>query len=359
MDVDEGSMETTSQLFDPSPLLDWLPDETLFSLASRNHYLWGCQDWETCMVLFGCDRSGTQHDLPNHLWEFERRTLGRLGKADTIACNRTLLRYYRKFLSREEEQDVIVSLCGESEAHLKLHLGLLTSRFRANHPLKACTACMAKDVDQFGWAYWHLVHQFPGVWICPKHQSPLMESALKTTGIERFHWLLPNLESLRPWSEDELKSFDENHAVLSSLARTTQELIEGPVRIDTARLHAVYRSELALRGWLSNAKRLRLMQIATSFMAHSSKLRFLPALSAFPQTIDQSLVQVGKLLRPEHSGVHPIRHVVLIDWLFGDAASFLTRYQALDTMPAGPGTGLSLIRRKKLKILVKSSGARW
>jgi hypothetical protein len=108
MDVDEGSMETTSQLFlIPPPLLDWLPEEPLFSLASRNHYLWGSgQDWETCMVLFGCDRAGTQHDLPNHLWEFERRTLGRLGKAETIACKRTLLCYYRKFLSGEEEQEV-------------------------------------------------------------------------------------------------------------------------------------------------------------------------------------------------------------------------------------------------------------
>ena len=37
-------MKSSSQLFESTPLLDWLPDETFFSLVSRNHYLWG-HDW--------------------------------------------------------------------------------------------------------------------------------------------------------------------------------------------------------------------------------------------------------------------------------------------------------------------------
>jgi hypothetical protein len=46
---------------------------------------------------------------------------------------------------------------GDTLAHFKLRLGILTSRFRANHPLKACVVCMAADRNRFGWAYWHLI----------------------------------------------------------------------------------------------------------------------------------------------------------------------------------------------------------
>lgn len=51
-----------------SPLLQWLPDETLFSLCSRHHRLWGHPHaWQTSLLLFGGRRTGAQHDFPGSL----------------------------------------------------------------------------------------------------------------------------------------------------------------------------------------------------------------------------------------------------------------------------------------------------
>src|SRR3546814_14840989 len=70
-------------------------------------------------------------------------------------------------------------MSGASVAHLKFRLGLLTSRFRANHPLKACPACMTKDLDDHQTTYWRLDHQFPGVWHCPVHGEDYAAKAIR------------------------------------------------------------------------------------------------------------------------------------------------------------------------------------
>ena len=141
----------TSDLFTRSDsLLTWLPGETLFSLCSRQHRLWGYGlSSRSTEILFGGKRLGTRHDFPSGLDAFVLRTEGQLGSAVEIARDRTLLRFYRPFFRKAEIDYAIWTMRGPAVAHLKFRLGLLTSRFRANHPLKACVACMhAGDAAQ-------------------------------------------------------------------------------------------------------------------------------------------------------------------------------------------------------------------
>lgn len=325
-------MESSPQLFESTPLLDWLPDEIFFSLVSRNHYLWGHgADWRTSQLLFGSRQIGIHHDLPNGVGVFAERTNNQLGTADEIVRERTLLKYYGRFLSAENEQEAVLALSGHTVAHLKFRLGLLTSRFRANHPLKACTACMAADVLEHGWAYWHMEHQFPGVWWCNTHGIPLRESLLKSTGVGRFLWYLPDGNSLREWPDDIQIQIESAATQLSSLARTTTDLIAGtqPGALEPERLYRAYRVELAQRGWLTETGSLRLAVVADSYLDYARWLRFLPELDALPSTIEESKAQIGRLLRPMYGGTHPLRHILIIDWLFGEAGSFLSLYRSL------------------------------
>ena len=149
-----------------SPFLEWQPGETFFSLCSRHHRFWGhSTSARSAEILFGGRRMGTHHDLPSALDAFVLWTEGRLGAADHLARDHTLLRYYRPFVSATEVDAAVRVMRGPSVAHLKFRLGLLTSRFRADHPLKACASCMRADHVRSGWVYWHMQHQYPGVWI--------------------------------------------------------------------------------------------------------------------------------------------------------------------------------------------------
>jgi transposase len=329
-----------TDLFGKPAFLPWLPGETLFSLVSRHHHFRGhTLAAHTCEQFFGHPHAGSQHDLPSRLSHFVSRTGGSFGEVHEIAKEHTLLAYYVAFLSAEELADVTACMAGDSVAHLKLRLGILTSRFRANHPLKACETCITADRANFGWAYWHLEHQYPGVWFCQKHGQLLRESLLKATGVERFQWHLPAIESFRHWPAGVFSAMQYELGAMQSFAKQVLELVSqaSDRRIDTSRLHEVYRAELERRSWMTAGGSLRMPAITASYLEHVKHLRVIPELEALPETLEEATAQLGRMLRPPRSGTHPLRHLVLINWLFGTAESLRKAYQSVlapsETLP--------------------------
>jgi hypothetical protein len=309
------------------PLLSWLPGETLFSLCSRHHRLWGyATSSRSTQVLFGHRRAGTQHDLPSSLAEFAVRTDGGFGSAVELARDRTLLRFYRPFLDPEEVEGAAEAMCGPSVAHLKFGLGLLTSRFRANHPLKACASCIRHDVVTDGWAYWHLQQQFPGVWVCPVHGEPLLESTVKSTGVERFLWHLPVESRLSAASGLSTAASQELLARFAGLNIALVERDAPDGWLSAPRVQATLRRRLATLGLVTSAGNTRLQEAASEYLEHCRALRAVSELSSLPASLEEAKVQMGRLIRPLRSGTHPLRLLVAIDWLFKDAADFVATH---------------------------------
>jgi hypothetical protein len=310
-------------------LLRWLPDETLFSLSSRHHRFWGHSNpAQTSKLLFGRARAGFHHDLPNALAEFQQRTGGCYGNAEELANSRTLLAFYRPFLDGAVLDQARQVMAGPSVAHLKFALGLLTSRFRANHPLKACKSCMAGDVAEHGWAYWHIDHQFPGVWVCPRHGELLWVSTVKSTGVERFLWHLPAASQLET-SLDQPDSL--TLGAFSRLAHTAMRLTRADIangEIAVSRAQAVLRARMAARGWVTAGGNLRLREAAGDYAAHCMPLRHVAEFRELPQSADEANVHLGRLLRPLRSGTHPLRLIAAVDWLFDDPEEFLQALRA-------------------------------
>lgn len=316
-------MPITPDLFPDFLLLNWLPDETLFSLVSRQHLLSGeVVASRTSERFFGGSRAGAQHDVPSRLATFVERTGGRLGGLQEVGLHRTLLNFYRAFITSQECTHALECMAGDSVAHLKLRLGILTSRFRAHHPLKACPVCMEEDASSTGWAYWHLQHQYPGVWVCTKHAQPLLSSTLKATGVQRFQWILPRRHEL--CDERAASQGDDLSGRLFRLASLIEKLVQRGARepLPIPQLHRTYRNAMLQRGWLTAAGSLRMNVIAKEFLEHIRPLREVAEFAGLPQSMDEATIMLGRLLRPPRSGTHPLRHIVMIDWLFSDVFDF-------------------------------------
>lgn len=347
----------SAELFDlPPSLLSWLTGETLFSLVSRQHAFWGYPGaGETSTILFGRRHAGTHHDFPNELDEFSARTGGVLGAPDDLALNHTLLSYYRPFSSDGLISDCLAMMRGKSVNHLKYRLGLLTSSFRANHPLMACTVCMDQDVAETGWAYWHLEHQYPGIWFCERHAEPLHEATIKSTGVNRFLWALPDRRHLTlDWLQ---KSTDAQ--ALRALASTTLQLMRenrGPGWLDGAHVVPVLREVVRQKGWLTPNGNLRVNELTPSYLAWTQKLNGPMELSALPSSASEAAPQIGRLLRPWRTGTHPLRVLVVISWLFDSAESFLAAYDSCH----GPGVqlpGSELLCKVQPPVLISPNDA--
>jgi hypothetical protein len=346
-------------------MLPWLPGETLFSLCSRQHRLWGYSlSSRSAEIMFGGKRLGTQHDFPSGLDAFALRTEGQLGSAVEIARERTMLRFYQPFLAKTEIDHAIWAMRGPVVTHLKFRLGLLTSRFRANHPLKACLACMQTDLSEHGWVYWHLEHQYPGVWICPVHGAPLRISQVKSTGVERFLWSRPVEAHLGdPWPASDVAQ----PVALLRLSKLTVALVDcnredGWLGADA--VQDTLRARLRERGWLTATGNARLAVAAADYLQHCSTLRLPAELAGLPSTLEEAKAQIGRLIRTLRSGVHPIRLLVAIDWLFSGPDDFLALHSGaadVDTIrPANEVTtsaspsASDLARRARLAALLKS-----
>lgn len=307
-----------------SPLLQWLPDESLFSLCSRLHQLWGhSTSAPSSMLMFGHRRRGMQHDLPSGLSAFALRTDACYGTAGYLAQERTLLAYYRPFLEPAVIRDLAFCMSSNSVAHLKFRLGLLTSRFRANHPLKSCPGCMEQDREQHGWSYWHLSHQYPGVWYCIRHQELLRVSLVKSNGVERFLWHLPKASRLVPAVRVETQDV---RTALSRLAQFVNSVYQSCPKdgcLSSHVLQTAFRERVAELGWITTKSSLRLDVMSDAFMTHVRELRTVAEFESLPRDANEASVQLGRLLRPMRSGTHPLRWFVMASWLFDSAEDFL------------------------------------
>lgn len=306
-------------------LLAWLPDETLFSLCSRHHRLSGRGvSAETTRALFGHRSAGSQHDFPNRIGEFCRRTDNAYGDAEQLARQKTSLAFYAPFLGAQVVRAAVNAMSGLSVAHLKFRLGLLTSRFRANHPLKACVHCMNADLDVHGWVYWHQEHQFPGVWVCPVHQTPLSTATVKSTGVGRFQWHLPaDTEISSEWICDHTAP---ELARLASLTVTLVREARPDGWLEHSAVQPTLKERMTARGWVTSGGGLRLSAAAEDFLIVARSLRVAPELSALPSSVEDAKAQIGRLVRPARSGTHPLRLLVAIAWLFEDAQDFITAH---------------------------------
>lgn len=169
-------------LFASLDLPQWLPDETFYSLACRYHRL-SCNSSAKATLgqLFGEPLQGYQHDFPSGLDAFARRSDGTLGTAAQIIRHRTVLPFYLPTRKRPQAEEIIATFEAGNISSLKYKLGILTSRFRAHHPLKACTECMQEDLANYSVRYWHLSHQFPGVCSMPSSLQTCVDAEISAS----------------------------------------------------------------------------------------------------------------------------------------------------------------------------------
>lgn len=249
--------------------------------------------------------------------------------AREITLTRTLLPFFLPMRKPEDALSALAMMSGSQPGHLKFRLGILTSRFRSNHPLKACTQCMQKDLAMYGVAYWHLSHQFPGVWICDEHAKLLVQATTKSTGVGRFQWTLPNSDDLTSVIADDgrLAALIDIPGLLrfSRLAKTLGTLPAG-THFDASQLANTYRHALLERGLLTPSGKLRLSQLSADYAGKLSSLQIIPEFRGFAVNTVETRSDLGRWLRTPRGGTHPLRHLSIIYWLFPDWDTFIDHY---------------------------------
>ena len=305
------------------PLLPFLPDESLFSLVSRHHRLWGDgASQDTTRACFGHDHCGSQHDFPTSLGHLAGGRLKVLGVARDVARERTLLRFYLPFLSVIEIATVVESMLRTGRG--RSGFVIVRSPDAAHYPLKACLDCMRYSVKEHGWVYWKLTHQFPGCWICPVHCAPLYVCRIKWNGVRRNEWVLPSRDGLAGDWADSMKrvSFEQ----LSRLGELIRRLVCPSLEIgwvSAAGARLAIRARLNEHGWVTAAGSVRLKEAARSFIETLMQIRVAPDASKIPIDVFGVALRLGRMVEDSRERIHPIRYLIAVHWLFSDADDFI------------------------------------
>jgi transposase len=316
------------------PQLRWLPDETLFSLCSRMHQLTGLPSSEvTSQLLFGHRRAAV-HDLPGHLGAWRGRVREELapGSLCELVLSRTLLGFYRPFLSPAQVAVAISGLGAGSMGALNFRLGLLNRLGCVHHPLKLCPACLEVDRARHHVAYWHQAHQWPGVWICANHGAMLRIDTQRAAAGMRFDWCLPRLNSsLDPRKPHRSPSrFAPPLEALAHLSHVALGLVDLPntVHFDPEQLQATYLAALHRHGLLRRGGQLHHPAISDWLAPRFAALRAAPDLSKLPASPGGILNMAIPMLQRPDRRAHPLRHVALIACLFSSWEEFWASYAA-------------------------------
>jgi hypothetical protein len=316
-----------------APLLTFVPSffgaETLYSWSARYHLLSGNkQPTKSSEDLFQSRQAGLRHDFPFQLSRLSKTTGGLLGPARAILNERTMFGFFAPFLETKVREKIATQMLGDQVSDLKRSLGLMSSRIDAKHPLKACWHCVKEDIKRYGVPTWKMEHQWPSVWICKIHGAHLKAVDGQLMPRDPRKWILPDDLSAKDWLPTRQKR--KLMAKLLHLANVSIDVAEKFRNgMDPNLLRTAYLLGLRAKGLLATDGSIKFQRFRESFAAMYSGLSDVPGFGIVSGSEREHGGFLGLLTRQYHGRRHPLKHLLLIAFLFSTAKEFWAVYQDL------------------------------
>lgn len=298
--------------------LQWLPDETLYSLAARHHLLsLHTRSKQTTVLLFGLNTGRFRHDFPTGINEIAMRSGGKLGSPSSILAKRTSVPFYLPWLTPDNHRALLDHSFSSPQLGVRSRIALLQSSRVRVATLKFCCHCARSDVEEFGVAYWHQAHQYPGSLSCNAHMCLLEQ--LPTTARSQYRFNLPPQNLMPAVQGDWLPANEAQRSLTHCACRC------GAAPIGTLLAHAaiqsIYTDSLSQRGLIARSGYIKVAAAQSELSDFLSKLgdHAFPALMRCRTSTAGDLLRVVRMRR---QNTHPIRHMLLIAWLFGSWEKF-------------------------------------
>lgn len=100
--------------------------------------------------------------------------------------------------------------------------------------------------------------------------------------------------------------------------------------------HRCHHQALSSRGFLGRGGRLRLDELAESYLEFAAGLQLVPELSSLPSDKATARTQISRALYRPEAGTHPLRKLLLTVWLHGNWDAFADLYRSLGSERACP-----------------------
>lgn len=306
-----------------------LPDQTLYSWTSMFHVLSGhATAAETRNLLFGSSAGGQHFHIPSSLDDFCASTQFVLGRPEDLVASASILPYYTRFRVAAVEANVLQRARGKQTVGVSQALGIMKSAAHVYPPRRHCRICVQVDQVEYGFAYWHRLHQLPGVLVCPLHDNSLGSRPLDRPSMRRptFLWPTDDLERCDQRAHESWSR--EVFGGLKRLATLAAQVISQPLPggYSKRQMRLACLGMLRSRGLLDLHGELNMSKSMEQYRRHFAQLASVPEIASV--STQRGIHVLGAALSQLDSRANPLEFVLVIDWLFGDWATFRATYSA-------------------------------
>ena len=308
---------------------DLLPDELLYSWMARvaAHNAMGTPR-DVLEQIFGCRTLVPSVDLPTRLLAMAHQLGGWLPFAslDELLEAATLFPYHRPFLTEATCSRVRQNLLHGDGRGLKTLMGRVANRFGAHPALRSCPACLTESWSRSGSMYWMRRHQLPGVNCCAIHGILLQGMPLQARA-HRQRLLLPSATR------------GAQHAIQADarqlrLAELSQDLVEAALPpLAPLQRAAAYREAALALGYSFRRGSVDFPALADALRVHFDDFESFDHRARLLATAAHPLGWLRPLFDKPQRSLHPICHLLLIEFLFGSVAAFKAACDERSPMP--------------------------
>lgn len=228
---------TKARWHSPLPVYPY-PDEIFYSILARLYHrvkpasLDAFHRW-----VFGKKVQSYSIAFPIHLGYFSEQ-LG-AETVDDLINRHTLAPLWRPFLTPEQWQRLAQAMKGDGPITL---LRRLTAP-QSPRALRYCPTCVAQDRNEWNEAYWHRIHQAPGVTICPHHLT-FLESNSEASLLLKY---LTSANDVPDTPSHAIDLRDEDTRIRLLVAQSSAWLLNH--RVDNVGTTERYLQLLQQKGW--------------------------------------------------------------------------------------------------------------
>lgn len=314
-------------------------DELLYSAIARYHNCWSIQSYkEVLKNLFGSDSIVPTIGFPCHLDYFAKQfTDKRYADNYYFLFKHTLLPIYIPFLTEARRNKVIDDMKYSDGKGIYTILGLTAGGICKKDGLFYCPLCLNADLETYGEAYFHRIHQIQGVEVCPEHGC-----LLKKYPIDRR--LVSRLQFIRlDYKKADCNAVYESNEMLSNqlllVSKSVKYILNSNLlNYNISKVFDKYIVLLKQKQLLTIKGVVKQRQLYEEFKRYYNNDLLERLQSNFQESNESSWLK--SITRKQRKIIHPIRHILFIQFLCGSVEEFFEG--SFDYKPFGRGPWLCL-----------------
>lgn len=315
------------------------PDELLYSICARFTSRVAYPGVKSVLrELLGASTAAAVFDLPNRLTQLSvGLPAGTSLTADRLIDHHTCFAFFSAFMPPERVRLLRMSLQNDIVSSVYMRSGIMASRIPTPERLRFCPICKQDDVEDFGEAYWHRLHQLPGVLVCSTHKTFLENSnACRSSGRKHLQFITAG-NATEEVPAHRLDPSNQDHQIQLKIALDSVWLLEHPgLGIHLSAIHNRYLRLLIDRRLATHTSRIHVDKLLNEFKGFYPSALLTQLHCDFSGSDQIKTNWLLRLVRKPKHVQHPLYHLLLIQFLGYTAEEFFQLPEVLSPFGERP-----------------------